>query len=801
MAYSKTARDPFEVKLSKEEAEDVVDFLCREIDYAEMARQTIVGDNNMLDRCHEMYEGGDPNLTKNTPWPGASNLGSFIVTEKVDAMRARCVATIFTDPIWIVEGWGESAERAPLVEAFHQWKSEIEKLQQFVGRVIHNALIEGTGVLEISDRVILRKGVRKIRALVQRDAQTGTVGLDASGTPIPVRTKAGKFVEAQSGEPHIEMVINDVVRATAGPSYRVLSLKNFFVLPGHASEREDVWGYVKKFYRRLPELQCRERDGFYRNVKELGEMSERQQTPQELRAGQDVAHQHGVTAEKEIYEVLYLADLDHDGYEEWYVVTLSRLHRVLLRVQYQDYGTPHFILFTPFPRPNSIYGYSFAWDKLGSLYDEHSALRNMFADRSALATSAPFVQSNGSLWNPALKPFGPMQVITVRDPNEIKQLEVKDVPQSVPLAIQQVLSASERLSGMNDTTTGQLSQQDRTLGEVKLVTEQSWIRIDEAVHNLHEGFEDLFALRQIIWVNKLQDDPEQLPGDLLLMMTQRGVHMPPDKEITADMLSGTFRGKPRSSVEGADFSKMRADTVQMLTALNQMAQTMPAIAMHLNDPKVVRSIMSQIARLYRWPDRANLVGTFTGEMPPPPPGAQSGKGGGENPETTMMKTASAEKIATIEALMEEKLARIKAETAISVAEINKRFDVFQEERARIGVQEQQAADHSHEAQQGNLDRVHELMTALQDHTQSMAQADQAHSHTMEQGKQDATGKAILAGQGHQNSLQQGDQKLHADTALADQSHGHALQKGEQDHQAARVLQKEKPKPKPAAKKK
>ncbi len=615
---TKTDRDPFEVVLKPDQIKELIGFLVTETQYAEQARDTIVGDGNRLDLGHEMYEGGDPTLTKNTPWPGAANLGSPIVTERVDSMRARIVGTLFTDPVWIVEGFGDAAERAPAVEAFHQWKAEQTKLTQYVARVTHNALIEGTGVLEVSDRVVLRRGLRMMKALVQRDHETGAVMLDEGGNEIMVRTAEGKFVEAGAEEPHLKMVVSDIVRATAGPTFRVVSLKDFLILPGHATEKEDVWGYVKRVYRRLPDLQCREREGYYKNVAQLGEAGEREQTEREAKAGQDIAPAYDKTAEKEIYEATILLDLDNDGYEEWYVITYSVLHRTILRVQYQDYNTPHYILFVPYPRPNSIYGFSYALDKLGSLYDEHSALRNMFADRSVLATSAPFLVQEGSPWNAALRPFGPRQRIPVRSMDEIKQLEVRDVPQSVMAAIQQVLSFAERLSGQNDVTTGHLSQQDRTLGEVKLVTEQSWIRIDEVVKNFQEGMEDLFDLLNMIWRNKLENEPEALPGDLLASMTERGIQIP-DKMMTADLLSGAFRGKPHNSVEGSDFSKMRADFAQMMTALTQLSQTVPAVRMHLNQPAVVRSIVSQLARMYRWPDRANLVGTFTGEPPPPPP--------------------------------------------------------------------------------------------------------------------------------------------------------------------------------------
>jgi hypothetical protein len=637
----KTTRDPFEIKLSPEKEAELVAFLIREIDYAEQARNRIVGDNEALDAAHLMYEGGDVNLTKNTPWVGASNLGSFIVTEKVASMRSRIVATLFADPVWIVEGLGEAATRAPLVEIFSQWKSEQSRLQTFMTRVAHNSLVEGTGVLEVCDRVVMRKGLRTIHAVLQRDATTGETMLDPSGDVIPVRTADEKYVEAEEGEPYLRMVISDAVRATAGPSFRVLSLKDFFLLPGHANEREDIWGYAKRVFRRLPDLQSRVREGFYKNVDQLGLATDREQTPQADRQGIDIAPGYDATAEKEIWEATFLADLNNDGYEEWYVATVSRIHRTLLRVQYQDYGTPHYLLFTPLPRPNSVYGYSYAYDVLGSLYDEHAALRNMFADRSVMAVSAPWMVTEGSAWNPQTHPFGPRQRIPVRDMDEIKQLEVRDVPSSVIEALRMVLQAAERLSGQNDTTTGVLTQQDRTLGEVQLSTQQSFVRIDEVVKNFQEGMEDLFDLQLLIWRNKLENEPEALPGELLQIMSERNINVP-DGTITADMLRGVFRGKPHDSVENADYSRMRVDFSGMLTALNQLAMTVPALAQHLNTPPVVRSILSQLARIYRWPDRANLVGTFTGEAAPPPmppglPGAPlAGAPSGVTPPTNAL---------------------------------------------------------------------------------------------------------------------------------------------------------------------
>lgn len=626
MATPKAKRSPFEVKLSPVELDELARKLSIEIEYAQTARDRVIGDQASVERAYRKYEGGK-GISKNTPWQGASNLGSPIVTEKVDAMRARMVDTFFTDPIWNVEGYGASAERAAFVESYHQWKAEIAGLQKALSRVVHVALIEGTGILEVTDRVELRKGVRRARVLVQRDETSGLPVLDETGNPTPAVRANGKFEEAEPGEPYVLAIVSDVVRATTGPSFRVHGLRDFLVLPGHAAEKADVWGYAKRFYRRLPELQKREEQGFYKGVADLGEAGEREANATDRSAGQDIAVQHGETAEKEIWEVNYLADLDNDGFEEWYVCTLSVLHRKILRIQYQDYNTPHYVLFAPFPRPFSLYGYSYAEDKLGSLYDEHAALRNIYADRSVLATSAPILLMENSSWNPALKPFGPRQVIPVRDMNEIKQLEIRDVPNSVQAQQNLVLQFAERLSGQNDTTTGVMAQQDRTLGEVKLTTEQSYIRINEIIKNCQEPMEELFHILHHIYVSALEDNeaPESAPGDLMQMMAERGVKMP-SHQIRADDLIGTFRGRPKNSVEGTDFNRMKADFAQLLTALTQMSQGNPALAMHLQQPNVIRSILSQLARIHRWPDRHNLVSSFTGQppMPPPMPGLPPG---------------------------------------------------------------------------------------------------------------------------------------------------------------------------------
>lgn len=631
MARKKAQRDPFEVKLSEQEQMELAHELTRDIDDAEIARNKIVGTDGDIDKWHLTYEGGDSKLTKQTPWPGAANLTSYIGTEKVDAMRARIMQTIFVDPLWIVEGWGEAAGRSAFVERFHHWKAEEERLQGYVGRAVHNSLIEGTGVLEVAERAEWRR----VRATIQGALQTDMFGMpamDPMGMPQFVKDDAGMIQEAEDPQaPSASTVVERYVKSRRGPQYRVLGLKDFFILPGHAADRTEVWGYAKRFWRRMGQLKAAEADGIYKNIDGLGEDTEREARPDEIRAGQTIASQLGDRVEKELWEIPFLRDLDKDGIEEWYLATLSRTKRKLLRIQRDDLGPQRYLLFVPFPRANSMYGFSLIGHKLGTIIDEHTAERNAIADRSSLVNSAPIKRVVGALWDPYEQPFGPRSVIDVRDVKEVEAMQFPDVPGSLVQREQMTLAASERLSGMNDATLGVSPGSDRTLGEYNSVTQQSFIRIDEVIRNVQEAIEDLWLVRHEIWKRTLREGGrEQLPGSLVAAVEERGFRMP-ESGLTAELLEGTFRGKPHGSVETADLNRQRQDFIGFLQALAQLVQAVPGLQMMMSQPQAANSILKQAMRVFRWDDRQGLTGTEDGNLPAPPmmpgmPGMAPGMG-------------------------------------------------------------------------------------------------------------------------------------------------------------------------------
>lgn len=619
MPVPKVQRDPFEVKLSEEKAKELAQELAFEIDEAESARQSLVGADQQLDAWHLLYEGGDGKLTKQTPWPGAANLTSYIGTEKVDTLRSKIMSTIFTDPIWIVDGWGAAAARAPFVEQFHQWKAEEEKLQGYLGKAVHNALIEGTGVLEVCERSERKRVRARIQAALQIDPMTGAPMLDPmTGLPSFVKDEQGLIVPVSDlNAPSATTIVERYVRARKGPQYRVVSLRDFLVMPGHAVDKSEIWGYAKKFHRRMGQLKGMEAQGIYKGVEQLGGDPEREPSSEEIRAGQTIASQIGDRVEKELWEILFLKDLDGDGVEEWYLATLSRNKRILLRLQRDDMDTGRFLLITPFPRSKSVYGYSFIGTKLGTIIDEHSGIRNMVADRSALANSAPIKRVIGALWDPYEQPWGPRTVIDVRDVKEVEAMQISDVPGSVVDRERTVLAASERVSGLNDATLGVSPQSDRTLGEFQTVTQQSFGRIDEIIKNVQEALEDLWTIRHQIWKRTLAESGgEEMPGALSMALTEAGFEVPNDK-ATADQLDGTFRGKPHGSVETADLNRQRSDFIGFMQALAQLAQTVPGLQMQLSSPQAMEALLEQAMRVFKWNNRQAFVGNLmAGAMTP-----------------------------------------------------------------------------------------------------------------------------------------------------------------------------------------
>lgn len=622
-------RTPYDVDMTDGEYDQLGSDLATEIEDAISARSDVIADGGLIDLADWFYEQGR-SQPQDRPFPGAADLTSYFITENVDALRARLMKAVFgVRPFCFVEGWGQDAAKAPFIEEFHDWQVRKSDLKLELCKAIHGALLEDAYILEVSERVETRKLTDTLDVALQLHPVTGGPMFaphPKTGVPTPqLQTDPnGEFVPAQQGQPSATIQRTQTKAKRLGPQYDPISMKDFVFLPGHAKSAKQVYGYAYRFWKRLPELKEQAADGIYdaEALEDIGEESDRELAPTPATVNQ-AAPQEGSAIEKELFQVSLKRDLDKDGREEWYIATVSLKTRTLLRLNLdtfaQKIGRSRCVPFVLFPRRDSVYGYSYSYDKLLTLAEEHTALRNMKADRSALATNAPMTQVQGGLWDPEAQPFGVGRVITVRDHQELKQMMITDVPVSVIEQENALQVAKERVGGLSDSAVGILSSQRRTLGEQKLVAGGSAVRVDEVIGHLHAAIADVMLISHAIWIETLEADPKGVdaPPSVTDALQSRGMDF--NGTFTADQLKADVQFEPYGSDDQADPQRRRADFDSGFLALANLAKVIPGLGVLLNSPDVAKATLEQWLRVYDVRDRQPFLGAMN--APPIPAGA------------------------------------------------------------------------------------------------------------------------------------------------------------------------------------
>lgn len=570
--------------------------------------------------------------TSPLPWPDAADLTSFIACEQVDSIHARMMRTVWTEPFCTVSGYGEAADRAPFVEEFHQWKVEEEGLQLVLDRAFLMALIEPRALIEVSEAIGTRTARKTIIAAPRVDPESGGLMYDQKGKPQLAVGADGKFIEAEHDALGVTTVVDSPEPVRTGPMYRVLPYRDSLILPVHARDEDEIWGYAKRVFKRKTDLTQQAKDGIYDEdeVAALTDTGDREMAaePALRRDNISVAPQFAETAEKELWEVLVLLDLNalFDRHNvgkasgvkagaRWYVATTHLSQPALLRFQHDDLDRGRYVPIVLHPRTDRITeGFSFVGHKLITVLEEHTAYRNMGADATSKAVNAPIKRLTGALWDADEQPLGPKSVIDVRSMTEIEPMVMPDVPQSVWMQQQQCENAGRRIGGINDIASGQqVEKGNPTLGEVQMATEQSFVRMDLIVRRAQKAVESLMQIRHAIWKRTLADQPEGVdaPDALMVGLEGRGVPIDdylPNGKITAALLSGPFRFKPYGSVETADVNRLRADMGQFMQFLGMYGKMFPQMMPILQSPKFARSILRYVGRLYRVPNMSDILG-------------------------------------------------------------------------------------------------------------------------------------------------------------------------------------------------
>ncbi len=593
--------------------DDLANWIANELDLAESGRSGVASEIKFNWAYYEQQRMRAGNM----PWPDAADLPSPYAPEYTDALQARLMQTIFVAPVWTVEGWGASAKQAPFVEEFHQRAQEDERLQSYADEWVLRGLVEGVGTLEVSEATEMRREqVRKRVAL-----QLGDDGLPMHGEagPMLATDDEGEFVETDDPNvPSAEAQMAELQPVRVGPDYEVVPYLDFFTLPHHARHQKQIWGYAKRFWVRYVELKAAAKRGIYdkKAVEEIGPTDTRTNIGEEAPKNLTPVEQQGPTAQKELFSLQLLLDLDGKG-ERWWRVTLDKEKRKLLRCLVDD-RTTRYIRWAPFPKPGSVdRGYSLIGNKLITVIEQDTALRNMTADRMALKVGQPIKKRAGALWDEFEQPFGPRAVITVRDMDEVQAMQgIDDVPSSVQYERSAIRADADRLVGQNDTSIGSETDESRTLGEVQLRAGYAEVRINLITKRMQEPLEELGQARHNIWKRTLQSNTSM--GMQRAMVVGRGAAgiesqgVAQDQTITPEMLEGIFWFKPRGSVENADLQRAQGNFVGLMQAIAQLIPVFPMMGMVLNTPPATKAVLEEMLRVFRWPDKQSFLGSEAG---------------------------------------------------------------------------------------------------------------------------------------------------------------------------------------------
>ncbi len=631
---------PFDIRFTDAQRTKLASELCQDIQHAFDARESVIGDGGLIDLADFFYEQGrsDP---KDRPFVGAADLTSYFIYEKVSAFRARLMKAVFgVRPFCFVEGWGEDAKKAPYVEEFHDWQVRKGDLPLELYKTILGALLEDCYILEVSERIETRRIVEEIQVALQLHPETQGPILE-DGQPKLQTDASGDFVPARDGQPSATIKRDYVKTKRLGPQYDAISMKDFVFLPGHAKNQKQVYGYASRTFARVPELQEKATDGIYDQaaVDLIGEYRDREAGTIPPVVDTVASQDHAAIIEVELLQVALKRDLDEDGREEWYLLTVHLPTRTILRCKLDTFvmkvGIPRCVPFVLYPRRNSVYGYSLAYDALMTLAEEHTSLRNMKADRGALVTQAPMKVLQGALYDPEAQPIGVGRAVYVREMYEIQPMVYPDVPISAVQQTVEQIQAVERVSGLGDNAVGVQSQEARTLGEQRLVAGGTAVRVDEVMGHLHWAISQVMLLSNAIWVDTLETDGKGLdaPSRVAATLEARGLDFEHGK-FTAAMLTGNFQFEPFGSDAAADPQRLRGDFNAGLEALANLAKAVPSLAPVLMDKEVGKTILEQFMRVYNWRDRQPLLKAFTNQpaMPvtatptggPAPMGAPNG---------------------------------------------------------------------------------------------------------------------------------------------------------------------------------
>lgn len=545
----------YTVRLSEAARRRLGTRICREIERYEAAVQSRKELLQEWRRDYEMVPSAGPE-----PWDHASSLRAPFARVAADQHATRLNSQIVqADPPFSARArTPEAVERAPAIEEALAAILE-EANWKDVAREVHREITAGAACLVCV--TYARKTARVPRLKVNFDEKAFAQRV-RSGTPVDAAFR-GAVESRRDGTPRVRLEFEETVTYD-GVKLSCVPWEDLIVLPVNATDPEQIWGIGERVRLRGFDLREGEREGRYR--KEAVEDLLR--SPGDSPDADDVedteefsavdldggAYEDSLYREYDCAELCWYDDLDGDGFQEWYLITVHLPTGKVLRAQYSPYehGRPYYVLFNYLPRSRQLFGQGVI-ELLATTQDGATATINNFNDLVSLlvAMAGSFFVDEDSGIEPERFVFAPGRPVKCQDPQ--RTILPMPVAQNIPIALQACLQAldmyktwADLLTATSNPVVGRETAGQHTLGELRMV-----------VGNAMAVFEDKAAGVALTWA-KVWDLVRWTVaqyaehGQVRYRKSARPGEAPEFKAVDAELLKAEIDLSPAGLAEWAD---------------------------------------------------------------------------------------------------------------------------------------------------------------------------------------------------------------------------------------------------------
>ncbi len=472
---------------------------------------------------------------KNFPWPGCSNIVVPLAPAKLDTLLAQIASQVFVPEFYIANGSDpQSAQEAYRIQRYYNVEFRKERListwiEEHL-KVLHLGLLHGTAVMETMWKYRARRSSFAVNQ-PKYDEESGLPSFDNEGMP----------------EMETSFVTTPVVDYNA-VNLRAVRLRDIMLAPDESINIEEAAAVMRAEWFMERDMQAMVREGLLdadavefalaylpQGISDVS--SDRQgyydkAAGWQLQLGQgqgmvfsEFFKNRGPAKVWRIHSDQF--DMDGDGFAEENVFWLHEQSMKMLGWCPDNYIAPTrpFKAFSPAPRPDRFYGFSFM-ERLAPLQAEASTLRNQRNDAQDLATSPPLLRNKNEEIADKNMQWGAGKVWDVGDINNaVKQIAVS---QPAPQAYQEedrIDRYADALSGLSSPIDGTGTSGRRTATEIRLRSQSTNVRA-----SLIAFYFRTFARSVIQYVHRLNRQHVQPDADGITSLTADQLRM--NVEIT-----------------------------------------------------------------------------------------------------------------------------------------------------------------------------------------------------------------------------------------------------------------------------